>query len=73
MTPDQKTELEKHLSAIAKILYEDSDPARIQTLEGIEVTVRQQIQRHVSPELGRFLSERRPKPNLASNGRSKAL
>lgn len=28
----------------------------MQTLEGIEMTVRQQIQTYVSPELGHFLS-----------------
>jgi hypothetical protein len=57
MTPEEKAALESHLNAIAKILYENSDPSQMQTLEGIEVTVRQQIQHHVSPELGRFLSE----------------
>jgi hypothetical protein len=29
----------------------------MKTLEGIELTVRQQIQAHVSPELGSFLSK----------------
>jgi hypothetical protein len=53
MNPQEKVELETHLKAIAKILYEDSDSAGLQTLEGIEVTVRQQIQRHVSPELAK--------------------
>ncbi len=71
MTPQEKAELETHLKAIAKILYKDSDPAGMQTLEGIEVTVRQQIQRHVSPELGVFLSKRQPKPVQASQEGSK--
>jgi hypothetical protein len=57
MTSEEKAALENHLNAIAKILYANSDPSQMQTLEGIEVTVRQQIQQHVSPELGRFLSE----------------
>jgi hypothetical protein len=39
-------------------LYDDSDPEAMKTLEGIEMTVRQQIQTHVSPELGGFLSKR---------------
>jgi hypothetical protein len=30
----------------------------MQTLEGIEMTVRAKIQAHVSPELGNFLLER---------------
>lgn len=58
MTPDQEQALKAHLQAIAKILYEDSDPAAMQTLEGIEMTLKQQIQTHVSPELGIFLFKR---------------
>jgi hypothetical protein len=57
MTPDQKQSLKAHLQAIAQILYDDSDPATLKTLEGIEMTLRQQIQTHVSPELGNFLSK----------------
>lgn len=58
MTPDQEQALKQHLKAIAQILYDDSDPAAMKTLEGIEMTVRQQILTHVSPELGVFLSKR---------------
>jgi hypothetical protein len=58
MTPEQEQALKTHLQAVAKILYEDSDPDTMQTLEGIEMTVRQKIQAHVGPELGIFLLER---------------
>jgi hypothetical protein len=60
MTPEQKAQLQPHLDAIAKILYEDSDPASMQTLEDIELRVREQLQAHVSPALGNFypLSQR---------------
>lgn len=58
MTSEQQQALQAHLQAIAQILYDDSDPATMQTLEGIEMTLRQQIQTHVSPELGIFLSQR---------------
>lgn len=58
MKPEQEQALKAHLQAIAQILYDDSDPNTLQTLEGIEMTVRQKIQAHVSPELGNFLSER---------------
>jgi hypothetical protein len=57
MQPEQKQALEAHLQAIAKILYDDSDPNAMQTLEGIEMTVRQKLQAHVSPALGNFLLE----------------
>ena len=55
MQPEQEQALKVHLQAIAKILYDGSDPDAMQTLEGIEMTVRQKIQAHVSPELGNFL------------------
>ncbi len=54
MKLEQEQALKAHLQAIAKILYDDSDPNAMQTLEGIEMTVRQKIQAHVSPELGGF-------------------
>lgn len=58
MTPDKEAALKAHLEAIAQILYDESDAEAMKTLEGIELSVRQQIQAHVSPELGHFLSER---------------
>lgn len=58
MTPEKTAQLKTHLDAIAQLLYDESDPAQMQTLEGIELTVRQQIQTYVSPEVGFFLSAR---------------
>lgn len=62
MKPEQEQALKAHLQAIAQILYDDSDPEAMQTLEGIEMTVRQKIQAHVSPELGNFLLKRLQEP-----------
>ena len=41
---------------IAKILYEDTSPERVTSLAGIEEAVRSQMQKHVMPEVGFFLS-----------------
>jgi hypothetical protein len=60
MTPEQEQDLKIHLQAIAKILYDESDLEAMKTLEGIELTVRQQMQKHVGPELGSFLSKQLP-------------
>lgn len=57
MNPDKEEALKAHLKVIAQILYDESDPEAMKTLEGIELSVRQQIQTHVSPELGNFLSK----------------
>lgn len=58
MTPEQSAQLKTHLDAIAQLLYDESNPADMQTLEDIELSVREQIQAHVSPALGLFLSAR---------------
>lgn len=73
MNPDQKQTLKAHLEAIAQILYDESDPEAMRTLEGIELTVREQIQSHVSPELGIFLSAKSAARNQASDAALKAL
>ena len=69
MTPEQKRQLKAHTDAIAAILLADAKakhPERLETLEGIELTVRQQIQEHVSPEVGVFLSSMAAAPRLAN-------
>lgn len=57
MTPEQKQALQEHIQAIAKILYEDTSKEKLDTLAGIEETVRSQMQKHVMPEVGVFLSK----------------
>jgi hypothetical protein len=56
MTPEEKQELDQHVQAIAKLLYKDADKSRMTTLGGIEVVIREQLQEHVSPQVGVFLS-----------------
>lgn len=58
MTPEQKQALQEHIQAIAKLLYEDTSPERLTNLAGIEEAVRSQMQKHVMPEVGVFLSKR---------------
>ena len=58
MTPENAIALEAHVQAIAAILYEETPPEKLNTLAEIEQTVRQQVLKHVSPEIGVFLSER---------------
>ncbi len=57
MTPEKAEALKAHLQAIAALLYEETLPEHLNTLEEIEKTVRQKILKHVSPEIGVFLSE----------------
>ena len=57
MTPENAVALKAHLQAIAAILYEETPPETLNTLEEIEQTVRQKVLQHVSPEIGVFLSK----------------
>ncbi len=57
MTPEQQQALQKHIQAIAKILYEDTPPEQLTSLAGIEQAVRSQVQKHVMPQVGVFLSQ----------------
>lgn len=57
MDAAKKAELQAHARAIAALLYEEADAEQVQTLAGIEETVRAQVLEHVSPEIGVFLSK----------------
>lgn len=72
MTPEQQNALQEHIQAIAKILYEDTAPEELTTLAGIEQAVRSQMQKHVMPEVGVFLSQRSQTLTQATRADSKA-
>lgn len=59
MTPDNCQQLDAHVRAIAQILYNDAQVKGLpmDSLGDIEQTVRTQLQAHVSPGLGNFLSK----------------
>ena len=57
MNSENTVALKAHLQAIAAILYEETPPEKLNTLEEIEQTVRQKVIKHVSPEIGIFLSK----------------
>jgi hypothetical protein len=72
MTPENKKALNEYLQAIAKILHEDSVSEEMQTLAQIERVVRDQIQEHVAPEIGVFLSNSKVEPQKDIAAGSKA-
>lgn len=41
---------------LAALLYEESDPEEVKTLEGIETSIRAHLLERVGPEIGHFLS-----------------
>lgn len=58
MTPEEDQNLQAHVEAIAAILYQNTDPLKLKTLEGIEQSVHQQMLKHISPQIGIFLSKK---------------
>ncbi len=62
MTPEDKKQLEVHIKEIAKILYKNTPADKIETFEGIEHSVREQVLEHVSPKIAFFLSKKRQEP-----------
>lgn len=58
MTSEEKERLQAAVKEIAAILYKNTSPSELKTLEGIEKTVRSQMLEHVSPEIAFFLSNK---------------
>lgn len=58
MDADKLQQIQAHARAIATLLYDETAPEQLTTLEGIEAAVREHILEHVSPEIGNFLSQR---------------
>lgn len=56
MTPEDQERLEACTAEIAEILYRNSNPENLNSLEDIEHTVRQQMLEEVSPRIALFLS-----------------
>jgi hypothetical protein len=57
MDTTKQAEIRVHARAIAALLFEEAEAEQVQTLAGIEETVRAQLLEHVSPEIGIFLSK----------------
>jgi len=51
VTPEQQQELQEHIKAVSKILYDETPPEQLTSLAGIEQAVRSQMQKHVMPQV----------------------
>jgi hypothetical protein len=65
MNSEDQARLEACSAEIAEILYRNSNRENLDSLEGIEQTVRQQMLQEVSPRVALFLSTSRPCPDEA--------
>lgn len=69
MTPQEAERLQACVQEIAAILYKNTPGNEVTTLEGIEKTVRQQMLKHVSPEVALFLSSKPLELRMGDKGR----
>jgi hypothetical protein len=69
MTPSERKELEACLKRASEILYNDSDPDSLETLEDIEIAVRKQVLEKVSPQITLFLSSEKQRQPKEKNGK----
>lgn len=72
MDADTLQQIQVHARAIAALLYDETAPEQLTTLEGIEAAVRGHILEHVSPEVGNFLSQQQVAQAADEIGTSKA-
>lgn len=61
MKLSNQKKLQKHLQAVAKILYQEAEGTELESLVGIEKTIRAQTLEYITPELGVFFSEKQQK------------
>lgn len=71
MTPEEKQAISYHAQELAKLLYKEAAHSRMTTLGEIEAVVRDQVQQHVTPEIGIFLSKPLQIPAKATSDTSK--
>jgi hypothetical protein len=68
MTSEELERLECCTSEIAKILYNNTPPSELTSLENIEKHLRQQWLTNVDPQIGFFLSNRQQEQNKDDPG-----
>jgi hypothetical protein len=60
LTPDEQERLQAYSAEIAKILYKNTPPEALDSLESIERHLRKQWLEMVGPQVAFFLSKKQP-------------
>ncbi|MEG3931148.1 MULTISPECIES: hypothetical protein [unclassified Microcoleus] len=63
MTPEELERLQSCTAEIAKILYNNTPPSKLTSLENIEKHLRQQGLEKIGPQIGFFLSNKQREQN----------
>ena len=67
MTPSERLELEACINRASEILYNNVEEESLETLEDIELTVREQVLENVSPQITLFLLKEKQKREGGEN------
>ena len=73
MTPSERLELEACINRASEILYNNVEEESLETLEDIEITVREQVLENVSPQITLFLLKEKQKRERGENVKSKVV
>jgi hypothetical protein len=73
MNSEKAQLIQHHAEAIAALLYEDTSPEQVKTLDSIEKTVREKVLEHVSPAIAVFLSAQAQAKTEGGGGISKVV
>jgi hypothetical protein len=73
MTPSERKELEACLRKASEILYNNTDPDSLETLEDIEIAVREQVLENVSPQIALFLLKEKQRQEREESEKSKVV
>lgn len=69
MTPSERLELEACINRASEILYNNVEEESLETLEDIEITVREQVLENVSPQITLFLLKEKQKLEKEESGK----
>ncbi len=58
LSSEEMQEVQAHMKKVAAILHRNTPAEQLKSLEGIEQSIRQHVQTHVSPELAVFLLQK---------------
>ena len=72
MDAAKEARLQALTEELSALLYEETNPEQVKTLEGIETAVRGHLLERVGPAMGNFLSQPAAAPTLDANAVSKA-
>lgn len=72
MDAAQEARFKALTAELAALLYAETDPEQVKTLEGIETAIRGHLLERVGPELGVFLSQQAAVQRAVENAACKA-